>query len=184
MSKKAFLFLAEGFEEVEAITPIDYLRRAGVELVSAAVGKEKTVLGSHKIPVKADVLVKEIDVQSADCLIFPGGMPGSVNLANSKELDTFIREFDKQGKLLAAICAAPVLVFGSKGILNGRHFTCYPGMEGQITCCAEWESSPVVTDGNIITSRGAGTAGLFAIKIIEKLCGAETAGQIKSAVVL
>jgi len=184
MTKKAFLFLAEGFEEVEAITPADYLRRAGIELVSVSVGAGRTVTGSHKIPVTADALAGDIDAGSADCLIFPGGMPGSVNLARSKELDVFIRDFDRAGKLLTAICAAPVLVLGAKGILNGRRFTCYPGMEAQITCCAEWEAAPVVCDGNVITSRGAGTAGLFALKIIEKLTGADNAQKIKDSVVL
>jgi 4-methyl-5(b-hydroxyethyl)-thiazole monophosphate biosynthesis len=188
MSKKVFVFLAEGFEEVEALTPVDYLRRAGLDVITVSITTDKTVNGAHKIPVLADTLIGKINPEEADCVILPGGMPGTTGLAASAELDAIVRKFDAEKKLIAAICAAPALVLGSKGILDGRHYTCYPGMEAQVPCgpngCPEWHGEPVVEDGHLITSRGAGTADLFAIKIIEKLIDKSTAQKIATSVVM
>jgi 4-methyl-5(b-hydroxyethyl)-thiazole monophosphate biosynthesis len=183
---KAFVFLAEGFEEVEAVTPIDYLRRAGVDVTTVSITKNRTVCGSHRIPVEADAVIAKIKPDEAGCIVLPGGMPGTTYLAASPELDAIIRKFDAEQKIIAAICAAPALVLGSKGILDGRRFTCYPGMEANVTCgpngCPEWHSDPVVEDGHLLTSRGAGTAGLFALKLIEKLLGKDTAKKIADSV--
>ncbi|MDR2481292.1 MAG: DJ-1/PfpI family protein [Spirochaetaceae bacterium] len=187
MSKKICVFLAEGFEEVEAITPIDYLRRAEIEVITVSITNSNTVTGSHKIPIITDTLISQIDPGAVDCIILPGGMPGSVNLAASIELDTIIKKFDNEKKLICAICAAPVIVLGPKGILDGRTYTCYPGMEGKISCgegCAQWSCEKTIADGHIITSRGAGTAGLFSKKIIEKLISKEVAEKIAGAVLL
>jgi 4-methyl-5(b-hydroxyethyl)-thiazole monophosphate biosynthesis len=185
---KAFVFLAEGFEEVEAVTPVDYLRRAGIDAVTVSITKERTVLGAHKIPVEADTVIGKIKPGEADCIVLPGGMPGTTYLAASPELDAIIRAFDADKKTIAAICAAPALVLAGKGILDGRSFTCYPGMEANVSCgpngCPEWHGEPVVVDGHLITSRGAGTAGLFAIKIIETLLGKDSAEKIAGSVVM
>jgi 4-methyl-5(b-hydroxyethyl)-thiazole monophosphate biosynthesis len=188
MSKQVFVFLAEGFEEVEAITPVDYLRRAGIEVTTVSITKDTMVNGSHNIPVRADTVIGTIKPDEADGIIIPGGMPGTTALAASSELDAIIRKFDADKKLIAAICAAPALVLGSKGILDGRHYTCYPGMEANVGCgtngCPEWHGDAVVEDGHLLTSRGAGTAGAFAIKIIEKLSGKECAKKIADSVVM
>jgi 4-methyl-5(b-hydroxyethyl)-thiazole monophosphate biosynthesis len=188
MAKHTFVFLAEGFEEVEALTPVDYLRRAGIEVSTVSITKDRTVTGAHKIPVVADTVIGKINPDKADGIILPGGSPGSTNLAASSELAAIIRHFDTERKLVAAICAAPALVLGSMGILDGRRYTCYPGLEAKVGCgpngCPEWQSDAVVADGHLITSRSAGTAGLFALKIIEKLAGKDAAKEIAESVVI
>lgn len=185
MAKKVFLFLADGFEEVEALTPVDYLRRAGAEVVTVSISGAKEVTGAHKVVIRADALIREIDAESGCALVLPGGMPGSTNLAASPELDAIIRRFDADKKYIAAICAAPAFVLGAKGLLDGHSYTCYPGAEAEVCrSCAEWSASPVVVSDHIITSRGPGTAGLFAEKIIEKLFDKECAKKIADAVLL
>ncbi|MDR1105934.1 MAG: DJ-1/PfpI family protein [Treponema sp.] len=185
MPKKAIVFLAEGFEEVEAVTPIDYLRRAGVDVTTAALGASRTVKGAHGMEINADAafaeLAKKADAGFWDAVILPGGGGGSKNLAASKETGELVRAMAASGKLVAAICASPAVVLAPLGILKGRKFTCYPGMEKEVSG-ASWSSDPVVTDGNIITSRGAGTAGAFALAVIGKLVseaeGKKIAGQV------
>lgn len=181
--KKVLVFLADGFEEVEAITPIDYLRRAGIDVVTVAIGPDRTVCGSHKIPVCADAVVSEINPDEARAIVLPGGMPGSANLAESKELDAIIRSFDKEKKLICAICAAPALVLATKGVLDGRDFTCFPGAKDGVPTekiGARYSTDSVVCCGHVITSRGAGTAGSFACAIISELCGKDAADKIAS----
>lgn len=187
--------MADGFEEIEALTAVDLLRRAGAEVTTVKVSKDdnsrdKNVMGSHKISVCADALLSEINFGIADCIVLPGGMPGSANLAASGGLDKIIRDFDAADKLICAICAAPAVVLGAKGILNGRTFTCYPGAEAQVICggragegCAQWSSSPVVKDGNLITSRAPGTAIKFSLKIIEALFDKDTSLKIQEQIV-
>jgi 4-methyl-5(b-hydroxyethyl)-thiazole monophosphate biosynthesis len=183
MAKRALIFLAEGFEEVEAVTPIDYLRRAGVEVTIAAVGDGEIVTGSHGIPVKATLGNLTKGAASWDAVILPGGMPGASNLAASKELGAFLKEMAAAGKWVCAICAAPAVVLSPLGLLAGKNFTCYPGMESQVTG-ALWSGDRVVIDGNIITSRGAGTAGNFAAAIIEELVSKEAGEKIAKSVLL
>jgi 4-methyl-5(b-hydroxyethyl)-thiazole monophosphate biosynthesis len=189
MAKKAVVFLAEGFEEVEAVTPVDYLRRAGVEVAVAAAGRDEIVTGSHGIPVKADVTLGELAGQGRavpaawDAVILPGGLPGADNLAASAEIGSFIREMAAAGKWVCAICASPALVLAPLGVLEGRKFTCYPGMEKTVSG-ARWSGDRVVIDGNIITSRGAGTAGNFAAAIIGRLVSEEAAEKITQSVLL
>ncbi|MDR2865428.1 MAG: DJ-1/PfpI family protein [Spirochaetaceae bacterium] len=182
MPKKAFVFLADGFEEVEAITPIDYLRRAGIEVITVSISKEKIVFGAHQIPVVADSLIFDIHTDEADCLVLPGGIPGAPNLAASQELDLIIRDYNARGRVIAAICAAPAVVLAPKGLLQGRNFTCYPGLEKEVKN-SEWKNDKVVIDNHIITSRGPGTAAYFAFAIIEKLIDKEAAQKIKDAVI-
>ena len=187
MSKRVIVLLAEGFEEVEAITPIDYLRRAGIEVTTAAVGAKMTVTGAHRIPVTADTsldsLVKEGKLAAFewDGVVVPGGLPGAENLAASKETGAFLREMAGAGKLVAAICASPAMVLFPLGLLEGKKFTCSPGREVNVTE-AEWKQDRVVVDGNIITSRGAGTAGDFACAVISKLAGEGEAKKVAEKV--
>jgi 4-methyl-5(b-hydroxyethyl)-thiazole monophosphate biosynthesis len=189
MKKKALVFLAAGFEEVEAITPIDYLRRADIEVTTVSISASLAVRGSHGIDITADKLIKDIPsiIEDYDALVFPGGGTGSDNLAASKELDVLIRKA-AAGKLLCAICAAPVVVLGSKGLLKDHSFTCYPGMEEKLdytlNAGAKWSKERVVVDGNLITSRAAGTAGAFSAAIIERIASKEAAGRIAAAVLL
>jgi 4-methyl-5(b-hydroxyethyl)-thiazole monophosphate biosynthesis len=189
MVKKAVVFLAEGFEEVEAVTPIDYLRRAGVEVTVAAAGSGEIVTGSHGIPIKTSAslgdLVKQGGAVSAswDAVVLPGGLPGANNLAASEALGSFLKEMAASGRWVCAICASPAVVLAPLGVLKGKKFTCYPGMEKAVSG-AYWSEDRVVIDGNIITSRGAGTAGNFAAAIIEKLISEEAAEKIAQSVLL
>ncbi|MDR2103094.1 MAG: DJ-1/PfpI family protein [Treponema sp.] len=189
MPKKAILLLAEGFEEVEALTPVDYLRRAGVEVCTAAIGSGKNVPGAHGIPVTADAVLGELlrrektPASSWDAVLLPGGMPGAANLAASAETGSFLKDAAAAGKWVCAICASPTAVLFPLGLLQGRAFTCFPGMETQVSG-ALWQEKPVVVDGNIITSRAAGTAAAWALTIIAKLVGEEAAEKIASSVLL
>ena len=189
MAKKAIVLLAEGFEEVEALTPIDYLRRAGVEVTVAAIGTGLAVKGARGITVNADTSLQELARQnqaaaaSWDAVVLPGGMPGSTNLAASGETSALITEMAQAGKLVCAICAAPAVVLAPLGILSGKKFTCYPGMETKVQG-GVWTEASAVTDGNVITSRGAGTAGVFATTIIEQLLGGADAEKVAKAVLL
>jgi 4-methyl-5(b-hydroxyethyl)-thiazole monophosphate biosynthesis len=182
MTKKAIVFLADGFEEVEAITPIDYLRRAGVELTTVSISGNRTVTGSHKVPLIADKTLAEID-RVYDALLLPGGMPGAANLAASAEVGKRLKEQAAAGRIVAAICASPALVLAPLGLIAGRRFTCYPGME-QETSGGKWSEDRVVVDGNIVTSRGAGTAADWAIALIGLLLTPADGEKLAKAVVL
>jgi 4-methyl-5(b-hydroxyethyl)-thiazole monophosphate biosynthesis len=183
MPKKVLVLLAEGFEEVEAVTPIDYLRRCGIEVTAAAVGNSLYVKGSHGIRITADALLESLFAEGRllpsvwDGVIVPGGLPGADNLAASKETGILITEMAAQSKLICAICAAPARVLAPLGLLKGKNFTCFPGEEEKVTSPssasygARWKEDRVVIDGSFITSRGAGTAGEFACAIVEKLTG-------------
>jgi len=183
MPGKVIVLLAEGFEEVEAVTPIDYLRRSGIEVTTVAIGKSLAVKGSHGIQIMADALLDSLIAEGKlvpsawDGVVIPGGLPGADNLAASRETGVLITEMAAQGKLICAICAAPARVLSPLGLLKGKKFTCFPGEEEKVTSAssasygAQWKEDRVVVDGSFITSRGAGTAGEFACAIIEKLTG-------------
>lgn len=179
--KKVSIFLAPGFEEVEALTPIDLLRRAGAQVTIVSIGEEKAVTGSHRITVTADKLFEEMDFSDQDMLILPGGQPGTNNLKACKKLRDLLENANNQEKLLAAICAAPT-VFGDMGLLKGKKATCYPGCEDGLIE-AEYMTDRVVTDGNITTSRGVGTAIPFALSLIEQLFGKEKSEEIRTSIV-
>jgi 4-methyl-5(b-hydroxyethyl)-thiazole monophosphate biosynthesis len=187
MSKKAIVLLAEGFEEVEAVTPIDYLRRAGVEVTTAAIGDSLSVKGRWSgLKVTADTTLAELAKKGTggwDAAIVPGGMPGAENLAASKETGALLKETAASGKLVCAICASPALVLSPLGLLAGKKFTCYPGMEEKAKD-GNWSGERVVVDGNVITSRGAGTAGEFAVAIIGKLIDEAAAKKVAESVLL
>jgi len=184
MKKKAIVLLADGFEDVEAVTPIDYLSRAGIEVSAVSITKNLTVTSKWGgIKIKAAAALADLAKQSWDAVILPGGMSGAANLAASKETGALLAEMAAVGKLICAICASPALVLAPLGLISGKKFTCYPGLEEKVTD-GFWSDNRVVTDGNIITSRGAGTAGEWSIAIIEKLLDEAAAEKIAGTVLL
>jgi 4-methyl-5(b-hydroxyethyl)-thiazole monophosphate biosynthesis len=189
MAKRVLEFIAEGFEDVEAVTPADYLRRAGVEVVLAAVGASTTVKSSRGLFLVADTTLAELASRGAldptgwDGLVIPGGMPGASNIAGSVTAVTFLKDMHRAGKLIAAICASPAVVLAPLGLLSGKRFTCFPGMEKNVSG-AIWKEDRVVVDGQLITSRSAGTAGEWAYEIIHRLMGQDGADKVAQAVLL
>ena len=178
---KVYLFLANGFEEVEALTPVDVLRRAGVSVTMVSVSGSYQVTGAHQIVVRADQLFTELDYHDAEMLILPGGMPGSDNLFAHAGLKDLLIKSHKKGTMLAAICAAPY-IFGQLGFLQGHKVTCYPGFEDRLTG-AEIMPGPVVVSDNIITATGVGVAMDFALVLLEELLDQETAKQLAERMV-
>lgn len=181
--KKVCVLLAKGCEEVEAVTPIDYLRRAGAEVITAGIGSTQ-ILGAHGIMITAQTELKHIQSDDFDCVVIPGGGPGSAAIAADGHSLAFIRRHAAASKMIAAICAAPALVLGEAcGLLSGRRFTCYPGMESRVPG-GIFSEDRVVTDGHFITSRGPGCAGEFSVAIVRALIGKGAADQLSSAVLL
>lgn len=172
----AAVFLADGCEEVEALTQVDFLRRAGIKVITAGIGK-KTITGGHDIQITADAEVDRLD-EALDAVIIPGGMPGAENIANSQKANDIIQNSYEAGKLVAAICAAPAVVLAPTGILAGKKATCYPSFEEKLTGDITFTEDRVVTDGNVITSRGPGTAAEFAVAIIRYLEGDKAADEV------
>ncbi len=162
-----YVFLAEGFEEIEALCVVDFLRRVGISVNTVSVSGEKTVTGSHGIPVVTDCMISEVDEASATAFVLPGGLPGADNLQADATLKNMLLSADKAKKVIGAICAAPK-VLGAFGLLQGKRATCYPGFEAELLG-AQAEVSPVVCDGHIITSRGVATAPAFAFALAEAL---------------
>jgi 4-methyl-5(b-hydroxyethyl)-thiazole monophosphate biosynthesis len=179
--KKSAIFFAPGYEEIEALTVVDLLRRANIEAVCVSIDNEKTVTGSHNITVNMDTGIDTLDFDSIDVLVCPGGMPGTRNLEACKKLTDNLRKFDEEGKLIAAICAAPS-IFGHMGFLTGRDACIYPGMEAELKG-ANVVYDKVVKAGNIITSRGMGTAIAFGLEIVAALTDKETADKLGKTVV-
>ena len=182
MMKTILVFLADGFEEIEAITPIDVLRRAGLNVQTVSVMDKQTVSGAHGIPVVADKMFADIHLEDAEMLLLPGGLPGATNLDAHQGLSNMIMAFASEEKPLSAICAAP-LVFGNRGLLQGKKATCYPGFESYLTG-AEYTAALVETDGNFITAKGPGAAMDFAFAIVEKYCGVEKVNELKSGMMI
>jgi 4-methyl-5(b-hydroxyethyl)-thiazole monophosphate biosynthesis len=183
MAKKALVLLAEGFEEVETVTPITYLRRAEIEVTVAVAGENLTVKGARGIEMNGDTTLAEAGSAGWDAVIVPGGLNGAKNLAACETTGALLKETAAAGKLVCAICASPALVLAPLGLLAGKKFTCYPGMEESVKD-GKWLEDRVVIDGNIITSRAAGTTGEFAIAIIGQLLGEEAAKKIAESVLL
>ena len=181
MSKKIAVFLADGFEEGEAVVPIDIARRAGIEVVMLSISDEIYVKGSHDILLKADALLSDTDLDQFDMIMLPGGMPGTANLEASEKVRVALTAAEKGGKYLAAICAAPRLL-GSLGILNGKRATVYPGNEDYLKDAEYDREAKAVTDGRIITGRGMGCATEFGAHIVTALTDRETADTILSAI--
>ncbi len=179
---KVLVLLAHGFEEIEAIVPADILRRAGFKVTLASVAGELSVSGGHQITIQADSLIVECRPEQFDVLVIPGGNPGVPNLLKSPHIPPIIQHFYSSGKLIAAICAAP-LVLQKAGILKKHRVTSYPGVKSDLTDIKDYSEERVVSDGNLITSRGAGTAELFAFSIVERLLGPETAKKVAQSMV-
>ena len=172
-----YMFLAEGFEEIEALSVVDILRRGGVELKTVSITNEKSVCGAHGITVFADVTVD--DLTDCRCVILPGGLPGTTNLAASELVEKTVRKTYENGGIIAAICAAPSVFYGY-GLLDGKKATSYPGYEEEMPLCNH-TGAQVEVDGKIVTSKGAGTAHLFGFKLLEMLKDKETSEKIKKA---
>lgn len=177
---KVNVFFATGYEEVEALTVVDILRRAGIETNMVSVTGDLNVTSSHNVTVKMDALFEDID-DSADMIVLPGGIPGTPNLKAHKGLNDMILRYKDAGKYLAAICAAPT-VYGKLGILDGRHATCYPGCEDELEGATYLEDN-VVIDGKFITSRGLGTAIDFGLALVSILIDDETADGLANKIV-
>ncbi len=175
------MMVANGYEEVEMLTVVDLLRRAGMTCDIISVSGEKELTSSHKVTVIADLLYEEADFDSYDALAIPGGMPGTTNLGAHAGVCEQLKKAYADGRMIAAICAAPT-VFGKLGLLEGKKAICYPGMEDQLTG-AEVTYEPAVRDGNIITSRGMGTAIDFGLAIIAYYEGEEAAAALAEKIV-
>ena len=180
--KTIFVFLADGFEEIEALTPVDVLRRAGLSVKTVSIMDAQTVTGAHHVPVLADMMFADVNPEDAEMILLPGGMPGATNLDAHEELAKMILEFAKAKNTLAAICAAP-LVFGKRGLLEGKKATCYPGFETYLQG-AEYTAALVEKDDNIITGKGPGAAMEFAFAIVEKYCGIDKVNELKQGMML
>lgn len=179
--KKVIIFFADGTEEIEAVTPIDLLRRAGAEVTVVGL-KGKTQTGSHGISVCTDISGEELgDNAEFDMLVLPGGSLGTKNLGESELVGNYIMRAVEEGKFIAAICAAPTIL-GGMGLLRGRKATCYPGLEGKLTG-ALTPGKKVVCDGKIITGAGAGASAEFSLALVYALFGEELAYKIKKNIV-
>ncbi|MDO4487520.1 MAG: DJ-1/PfpI family protein [Eubacteriales bacterium] len=179
MSKKAVVFLADGFEECEGLIVVDLLRRAGVEVTTASVMGRETVVSSHNITLDADMLCEDVDFSDKDMIVLPGGMPGTKNLGESEVVVRELKSFADK-KLIGAICAAPS-VPGSLGLLKGKRATCYPGFEDMLIG-AEATRDGVVVDGKFITGQALGSAIPFALTLIRELIDAETADKVATSI--
>lgn len=178
--KKICIPLAEGFEETEAVTLIDVLRRADFQVKTASLGSN-LVQGAHDITVEADCLLKDISAKEFDMIILPGGMPGTKYLLESPIIKKLLEDFSKKDKYIGAICAAP-MVLASAGLLENKAATSFPGTENKLGG-AKVKTDRVVLDGNIITSKGPGTAMEFALAIVEKLAGIEKRDSLAEALI-
>jgi len=177
---RSFLFLADGFEEIEALTVVDVMRRAGMDIKTVSIKSGVDVTGAHGVTVKADMTFAEADYSQAEWLIIPGGMPGSQNLADNGALCDLLRKHARRAKT-AAICAAPSLVLAPLGLLDGKEATCYPGMEENLIANnAIHRDAPVVALDNIITANGPASALLFALAIVANSLGEDIAREVGS----
>lgn len=179
--KKAVMLFATGYEEVEALMTVDLLKRGEVEVTLVSVSGEMKVRGSHGIEVTMDEVMKKANFKEADAIIIPGGMPGTLNLTESEDVCEALKNAHCDGKIVAAICAAPS-VLGKCGILKGKKATCYPGFEEQLDG-AEFVDRMVVADGNVVTSRGLGTSMEFGLKLVEMLVSEEKASEVRNQIV-
>lgn len=180
---KVCVILADGFETVEALAVIDVLRRAGVDTVTVSITGSKNVVSSHNITVQADAVYEEVQsrILEAQVLFLPGGMPGTLHIKEHEGVINAVRHFNENGKIIAAICAAPGRILGELGLLKGRRATCH----ASVVSCLEgafFVDEPVVTDGNIITSRGMGTAVQLGLELVRRLVDEETAEKIAKAI--
>ncbi len=181
MNKKSFVFLADGFEEIEAMATVDVLRRAGMDVITVSVNEGVLVTGSHGIAVNADVTVGMADCFDADWLILPGGLPGATNLASCHRVKELLHAQESRGGGIAAICASPAVVLAPIGLLAGHKATCYPGCEVD---GLTFTGAGVEVSGNIVTGKGPGLTLEFALAIVERSLGREKADEVASGLLL
>lgn len=182
MEKRVCVFLADGFEEIEGLTVVDLLRRAGIDVTTVSITGNTMIHGAHKIDVLADELFENVETyEKFDMIVLPGGMPGTNHLRDHEGLGNVLQDFYAKKKLLAAICAAPI-VLGKYGFLKGEKATSYPGFEKELVG-AEYVTEEVAVSNTIITSRGMGTAIPFSLALIEQLLGREKADAIGTAII-
>ena len=176
-----YMFLADGFEEVEALCPLDILRRAGLEVTTVGIGGKDVIRGAHGITVHADIPDIMYRDSSPDMLILPGGMPGSKNLDESRIVDAVLRSASRKGAYRAAICAAP-MVLGRRGLLEGKRAVCFPGFEEYLKGATVDTENTVVRDGSIVTAKGMGAAFDFGLELVRCFKNDGTADKIKESV--
>jgi 4-methyl-5(b-hydroxyethyl)-thiazole monophosphate biosynthesis len=182
MAKKAIIILAEGFEEIEAVSTIDILRRAGIEVTVAGLDNLK-VQGSRGITIMADTGLDKAG-SNFDVCVLPGGMPGATHLSVSKDVIELVRKLNREKKIIAAICASPAVVLSRAGVLKNKNATCHPDMQAYFGQETNYKTDSVVIDGNIITSQGVATALIFSLAIVEKLLGTEIVEKVKKGILL
>ena len=178
---KVGIFMADGCEEIEGLTVVDIVRRAKLEIETISITEKAEVTSSHQVTFKTDTTKAQADFDSYDAIVLPGGMPGTLNLGADETVVKTIKRFAAEGKLVAAICAAPS-VLGENHILEGKKATCHPGFEEKLLG-AQWLEQPVVVDGNVITSRGMGTAIDFAAKLVEIIKGTKEKDELLKSIV-
>lgn len=182
MAKRVLVVLAEGFEEIEAVTPIDVLRRAGLEVIIAGVGKRE-VTGAHGIKIQADAIFEEYQ-GLPDAIVLPGGLPGANNLKKSAALRDLLKKMKEENRLIGAICASPARVLVPAGVLEGKKATCYPGFEKEFGAQTTFVEDRVVRDGLVITSRAPGSALEFSLELVEQLVGSEEVEKLSKALLV
>lgn len=175
-----YLFLAPGFEEIEAIATIDVLRRGDVDVRTISILPEKRVVGAHNVAVEADDVINNVNIADADMLVLPGGMPGASNLRACEKLTSALVGFKGH---IGAICAAPAVVLGSLGMLKGKEAICYPGFENDLNC-SKVSDDVVVTDGNVTTAMGPGFAMEFGLELVRIAKGDEKSDEVASGMLL
>ena len=178
---KVGIFFADGCEEIEGLAVVDICRRAGLEIETISIMGRDIVAGSHRIKFQTDAVFEDVDFDTLDGVILPGGMPGTLNLKNHDGVRYVVKQYAKEGRYVGAICAAPTIL-KSLGVLEGRRATCYPSVEDEMEDVVLTETA-VVVDENIITSQGVGTAIDFGLKLIEILDGEEKAKEIADSIV-
>jgi 4-methyl-5(b-hydroxyethyl)-thiazole monophosphate biosynthesis len=174
---KVYVFLADGFEEIEALIPVDVLRRGGVEVVTVSTTDFPLVESSHGVTIETDIQFEQSDYKDADLLMLPGGMPGTSNLLAHEGVCKAIKEQAAAGKKVAAICAAPAVVLGPLGLLEGKKYTCYPGMESGLSS-STYPGDLVTVDGPLTTGEGPAAAFPYAYELLAQLAGQATSDQV------
>lgn len=182
--KESYIFLADGFEEIEALTPVDVMRRAGMAVKTVSVSESKSVVGAHGIRVEADMTISELSNTEAAWLVLPGGMPGATNLYACDKLKGMLtRQAEVEGGRIAAICASPGVVLGQLGLLAGREATCYPGFESMMPD-ARYTAAAVTADDRYVLGNGPANALRWSLTIVEEACGSKKANEIAAAMQL
>lgn len=180
--KKAIVFLADGFEEMEALGTIDILRRGGIEVTTVSITSHPVVTGAHQVPVTADILLEKAILTGADALILPGGMPGAANLDNCEAVKEALLQQYREGRIVAAICAAP-MVLGGLGLLKGRTATCYPGFEPKLIGATVTGNAVEVSD-HVITGKGPGLVMDFALQLVASIKSEAVAEEVAAGLLL